>query len=159
MAGITCCCIWRQRKKQGLWAEVLVRLRKHENRPPLPSILLVNVQSLANKRDELRSRMAFQQDVKNCNVMVFTETWLDPSIPDSAIVSEGVSIHRQDTLNTPFRDGYKALPRPPLGKSDHVSLLLLLSYRQKLKCDRLVTWSDHSDLALCHCFNNNKQQH
>ncbi|KAI3363529.1 hypothetical protein L3Q82_012135 [Scortum barcoo] len=45
--------------------------------------------------------MAFQQDIKNCNVLVFTETWLDPSIPDSAIVPEGLSIHRQDrTINS-----------------------------------------------------------
>ena len=86
----------RGRRKRGSRAGVLVRLRKRENRPPLPSILLANVQSLDNKLDELRSRMAFQRDIKFCNVMVFTETWLDPSIPDSAIVPEGVSIHRQD---------------------------------------------------------------
>ena len=62
----------------------------------VPSILLANVQSLDNKLDELRSRMAFQRDVKNCNVMVFTETSLDPSIPDSVVVPEGFSIHCQD---------------------------------------------------------------
>ncbi|KAI3371528.1 hypothetical protein L3Q82_024117 [Scortum barcoo] len=61
-----------------------------------PSILLANVQSLDNKLDELRSRMVFQRDIKNCNVLVFTETWLDPLILDSAIVPEGLSIHRQD---------------------------------------------------------------
>ncbi|KAI3376990.1 hypothetical protein L3Q82_000040 [Scortum barcoo] len=82
----------RRRRKRGSRAGVLVRLRKRENRPPLPSILLANVQSLDNKLDELRSRMAFQRDIKNCNVLVFTETWLDPSIPDSAIVPEGLSI-------------------------------------------------------------------
>ncbi|KAI3362874.1 hypothetical protein L3Q82_001923 [Scortum barcoo] len=91
----------RRQRKRGSRAGVLVRLRKRENRPPLPSILLANVQSLDNKLDELRSRMAFQRDIKNCNVLVFTETWLDPSIPDSAIVPEGLSIHRQDrTINS-----------------------------------------------------------
>ncbi|KAI3364955.1 hypothetical protein L3Q82_001119 [Scortum barcoo] len=90
----------RRRRKRGSRARVLV-LRKRENRPPLPSILLANVQSLDNKLDELRSRMAFQRDIKNCNVLVFTETWLDPSIPDSAIVPEGLYIHRQDrTINS-----------------------------------------------------------
>ncbi len=84
---------WR---KWGSRAEVLVRLRKRENRPPLLSILLSNVESLNNKLDELRSRMVFQLDTKNCNVMVVTETWLDPLIPDLAIVPEEVSIHRQD---------------------------------------------------------------
>ena len=45
--------------------------------------------------------MAFQRDIKNCNVMVFTETWLDPSIQDAAIVPHGFSIHRQDrTINS-----------------------------------------------------------
>ncbi|KAI3354708.1 hypothetical protein L3Q82_019203, partial [Scortum barcoo] len=73
----------RRRWKRGSRAGVLVRLRKHENRPPLLSILLANVQFLNNKLDELRSRMAFQRDIKNCNVLVFTETWLDPTIPDS----------------------------------------------------------------------------
>ncbi len=62
-----------------------------------------------------------------------------------------------DHACAPFRDAYKALPRPPFGKSDHVSVLLLPSYRQKLKRDRPVTrtiqqWSDQSDLALRHCF-------
>ena len=225
--------------------------------------------------------MAFQRDIKNCNVMVFTETWLDPSIQDAAIVPHGFSIHRQDrTINSgkskgggvcfminnnwcsdveiissdcspslehimircrpfylpreftsvvltavyvpahadnntaleelygviertetsrpeaafivagdfnsanmkkvlpkyyqhvscptrggntldhvysPFRNGYKALPRPPFGKSDHVSLLLLPVYRQRLKRDRPVTrtvqrWTEQSDSALQHCF-------
>ncbi|KAI3363482.1 hypothetical protein L3Q82_012093 [Scortum barcoo] len=203
---------------------------------------------------ELRSRMAFQRDIKNCNVLVFTETWLDPSIPDSAIVPKGLSIHRQDrTINsgkskgggvcfmvnnkwcsdveiismgcspdlehlmircrpyylpheftsvvmtavyvpphadnnkamdelygvidrtetsrpeaalpvptrgentldhvyTPYADTYKLLPRSPFGKSDHASVLLLPSYRQKLKHDGPVTrtiqqWSDQSDFG------------
>ncbi len=34
---------------------------------------------------------------------------------------------------SPFQDAYKSLPRPPLGKSDHSSVLLLHAYRQKLK--------------------------
>ncbi len=34
---------------------------------------------------------------------------------------------------TSFWDAYKSLPRPPFGKSDHSSVLLLPAYRQKLK--------------------------
>jgi hypothetical protein len=71
-----------------------------KNRPPLPTILLANVQSLENKLDELRSRMAFQRDIKNCNFMVFMETWLDPSAPGYAIVPHGFSIRRQDRTIT-----------------------------------------------------------
>ena len=44
--------------------------------------------------------MAFQQDIKNCNVMVFIETLLDPLVPDCAIVPHGLSIHRQDRTQT-----------------------------------------------------------
>ena len=48
-----------------------------------------------------------------------------------------------------FRDAYKALSWPPFGKSDHDSILLLPSYRQKLKRDVPMTrtiqrWSDQS---------------
>ncbi len=38
-----------------------------------------------------------------------------------------------DHCYSPFRDAYKSLPRPPFGKSDHSSVLLLPAYRQKLK--------------------------
>ncbi|KAI3368240.1 hypothetical protein L3Q82_007958 [Scortum barcoo] len=41
-----------------------------------------------------------------------------------------------DHVYTPYADTYKALPRSPFGKSDHASVLLLPSYRQKLKRDR-----------------------
>ncbi len=40
-----------------------------------------------------------------------------------------------DHCYTSFRDPYKSLPRPPFGKSDHSSVLLLPAYRQKLKCE------------------------
>ena len=58
---------------------------------------------------------------------------------------------------TPFRDAYKALPRPPFGKSDHSSILLLPTYRQKLKqapptIREVHRWSDQSDSMLQDCF-------
>ena len=36
-----------------------------------------------------------------------------------------------------FCDAYKALPRPPFGKADHDSILLIPAYRQKLKQEGL----------------------
>lgn len=45
-------------------------------KPPLLEVLFANVQSLDNKLEETRSRMAFQHATKVCNVMVFAETWL-----------------------------------------------------------------------------------
>ena len=37
-----------------------------------------------------------------------------------------------DPLYSTHRDAYKALPHPPLGKSDHNSVLLIPAYKQKL---------------------------
>ncbi len=58
---------------------------------------------------------------------------------------------------SPFRDAYKSLPRPPFGKSDHSSVLLLPAYRQKLKREApahrtIQCWSDQSDAILQDCF-------
>ncbi|KAI3358299.1 hypothetical protein L3Q82_014676, partial [Scortum barcoo] len=62
-----------------------------------------------------------------------------------------------DHVHTPYADTYKALPHSPFGKSDHASVVLLPSYRQKLKRDGPVTrtiqqWSDQSDSVLRDCF-------
>jgi hypothetical protein len=56
-----------------------------------------------------------------------------------------------------FRDEYKALPRPPFGKSDHDSIFLLPAYGQKLKQETPVLrfvqrWSVQSDSTLQDCF-------
>ncbi len=65
--------------------------------------------------------------------------------------------HVLDHCYTPFRDAYKSLPRPPFGKSDHSSVLLLPAYRQKLKREApalrtIQCWSDQSDYILQDCF-------
>ena len=57
-----------------------------------------------------------------------------------------------------FCEAYKALPYPPFGKSDHDSILLLHSYRQKLKQEApmlrsVQRWSDQSDSTLQDCLN------
>ncbi len=56
-----------------------------------------------------------------------------------------------------FRDAYKSLTRPPFGKSDLSSVLLLPAYREKLKREALALrtiqcWSDQSDAILQDCF-------
>jgi hypothetical protein len=60
---------------------------------PLPSILLANVQSLDNKLDVVQSQISYQQDIKNCNVLCFTESWLND---DMHIQLAGYTLHRQD---------------------------------------------------------------
>ena len=51
----------------------------------------------------------------------------------------------------------QTLPRPPFGKSDHNSNLLIPAYEQKLKQEAPVTqsikqWSDEADAKLQDCF-------
>ncbi len=62
-----------------------------------------------------------------------------------------------DHCYTSFRDAYKSFPRPPFGKSDHSSVLLLPAYRQKLKREApalrtIQCLSDQSDAILQDCF-------
>lgn len=75
---------------------MLWRTRRRQNRPTLPTILLANVQSLRNKLDDLRARIYFERDTRNCCVFAFTETWLDPSIPDCAVMLDNFTMYRQD---------------------------------------------------------------
>ncbi len=73
------------KKHHGKSAGIRNRLRKRAHSPPLPSILLTNVQSLENKMDDLRARISFQRDIRDCNIICLTETWLTPSVPDTAV--------------------------------------------------------------------------
>ncbi len=50
----------RRRRKRGKRAGVLVRLRRRAFRPPFPTILLANVQSLDNKLCKLQARISYQ---------------------------------------------------------------------------------------------------
>ena len=50
---------------------------------------------------------------------------------------------------------YKALPRPPHGKSDHNSILLIPVFKQKLTQEvtrSIKKWSDEADAKLQDCF-------
>ncbi len=56
----------KRRRKRGKRAGVLVRLRRRGFQPPLPTILLANVQSLDNKLCELRARISYQRETRDC---------------------------------------------------------------------------------------------
>ncbi len=87
----------RRRKHHGRRAGICNRLRKRAHSPPLPSILLANVQSLENKMDDLRARISFQRDIRDCNILCLTETWLTPMVPDTAVTpSDNFSVLRMD---------------------------------------------------------------
>ncbi len=87
----------RRRKHRGKRAGIRNRLRKRAHSPPLPSILLANVQSLDNKMDDLRARISFQRDIRDCNIICLSETWLTPLVPDNAVTpSDNFSVFRMD---------------------------------------------------------------
>lgn len=75
----------RIKKHNGKCAGIRNRLRKRAYSPPLLSILLANIQSLENKMGDLRARISFQRDIKDCNILCLSETWLTPSVPDAAV--------------------------------------------------------------------------
>lgn len=73
-----------RRRKKGRRGGVQRRLRTNglDNRrrlPPLPTILLSNVQSLRNKLDELEACAKFKRDYRDACLLAFTETWLKAS--------------------------------------------------------------------------------
>ncbi len=87
----------RNKKLRGKSAGIRNRLRKSAHSPPLPSLLLANVQSLDNKMDDLRARISFHRDIRDCNIICLTETWLTPSVPDTAVTpSDNFSVLRMD---------------------------------------------------------------
>ncbi|KAK1795637.1 hypothetical protein P4O66_001130 [Electrophorus voltai] len=86
-----------RKRPRGKRAGVRNRLRARAHRAPLPSILLANVQSLDNKLDDLWARIKFQRDIWDCNLLCFTESWLNPAVANHAIQpAEFFSVHRMD---------------------------------------------------------------
>ncbi len=48
--------------------------------------------------DDLRARISFQQDIRDCNILCLTETWLNPTVPDTAVMpSDNFSVLRMET--------------------------------------------------------------
>ncbi len=87
----------RRKKHSGKRAGIRNRLRERAHSPPLPSILLANVQSLENKMDDLRARISLQWDIRDCSILCLSETWLSSLVPDTAVMpSKKFSVLRMD---------------------------------------------------------------
>ena len=89
---------WRRERKQrrGCRAGLLARLRKQPLKPPLPSLYLTNARSLVNKTDDLEIQLAGNRYVRECCVLIITETWLHTQIPDATVQLAGRTLHRWD---------------------------------------------------------------
>ncbi len=70
--------------------------------------MLSNVRSLENKLDLIQLSRSTQHEARDCCVFVFTETWLNDNIPDSAIQLNRLTCYRADrdtTLSGKSRGG------------------------------------------------------
>lgn len=77
-------CRRRQRERKQKWgcrSGLLLRIRK----PPLPSLYLSNTRSVVHKTDDLELQPAGNCYVRNYCVLIITETWLHPRIPDTSV--------------------------------------------------------------------------
>ena len=86
---------WRRYMATPCWAGALVKFHL----TPLPPPALVNsspTSAHSNKGDELFFLVQSNGDFKDCSVFCFTETWLDPSIPDPAVQPPGYTLFRAD---------------------------------------------------------------
>ncbi len=83
-------------RKRGKRGGIRARLRANLTRPALPTLMLSNVRSLENKLDLIQLSRSTQHEARDCCVFVFTETWLNNNIPDSAIQLHGLNCYRAD---------------------------------------------------------------
>ncbi|KAI4785805.1 hypothetical protein KUCAC02_037538 [Chaenocephalus aceratus] len=109
----------RERKqKRACRAGLLARLRKRPHRPPLPSLFLANARSIVHKIDELEVLLAANTNVRDCCVMIITESWLHPRIPDAAVQLPGRSTHRYDRNSaSELRVAVSGRPRVPVRRA------------------------------------------
>ena len=49
-----------------------------------------------NKMDEIRLRIANHKRMMDCNIMIFTETWLNSGVPNSTVELTGRNFFRAD---------------------------------------------------------------
>ena len=75
------------KRKRGKKGGVRQRLRRqlHNNRIPLPSIILANVQSLRNKIDGLHGHVTHLREYRDACLLGFTETWISASDSDASL--------------------------------------------------------------------------
>jgi hypothetical protein len=55
------------------------------------------VQSLDSKVDEMMARVAFQRDIRDCNILCFTETWLSGDMLSESVQPPGFFARHANT--------------------------------------------------------------
>lgn len=80
--------------KSCKWVSVRTRLKsmnldKRCRLPPLPTVLLSNVQSIRNKMDDLEAWTKVKREIKETCILAFTEMWLSDSDWDEDLFLSG----------------------------------------------------------------------
>ncbi|KAL7841269.1 hypothetical protein SRHO_G00249600 [Serrasalmus rhombeus] len=91
-----------RKQKRGKRGGLRAKLRLSPHRSAVPSLFLANVRALAGKMDELRLWTTTQRWIRECNVMIVTEPWLNGDIPDTAVELDGRSMFRADRVAEDF---------------------------------------------------------
>ncbi len=77
-------------RKRGKRGGVRERMKRQSlSRIPLPSIILINAQSLRKKTDELQAHAHFSHEFRDACILAVTETWLAEKDWDSELVIDG----------------------------------------------------------------------
>lgn len=86
----------KRKQKRGKRASVRARPKANPSKPPLLSIFLANICSIQNKIDEIRLQLTSKRTLVDCCCMIFSEMWLNNSIPEEAIELAGCTTYRAD---------------------------------------------------------------
>lgn len=82
--------------RQGCRAGKKLREKKRRFRPAVPSDTMGNLRSISNKTDELSAVTRYQREYKDSYLLIFSESWLTPNIPDSAVIMDNFHLLRAD---------------------------------------------------------------
>ena len=86
-----------KKKKRGSRGGILERLKRRGSRFPLPTITFSNCRSIYKKQDEITTLVQHDKDFRRCNLMCYTETWLDEN---KTLDITGYTAIRADRDNT-----------------------------------------------------------
>ena len=89
-------CAKRRHRARGCRGGVRQRARRRGNRPFVPSVTFGNVRSLVNKIDEFCGNCRYLCEYREACLLGITETWLNPTIPDSVMDVNGFQLVRCD---------------------------------------------------------------
>ncbi|KAK0135746.1 hypothetical protein N1851_028369 [Merluccius polli] len=85
-----------KRRKRGRRSGCRVRNNQRKFKPVLPSVIMGNVRSLANKVDELAALVKYDRMFRQCSLLCFTESWLNDNVPAAYTEMDGFTMIRHD---------------------------------------------------------------